>query len=98
MSGSKVFPVLESAHIVPHSEGTNYSADNGILMRADLYTLFDLHLLSVSASGVISVDAALLGTEYEVYAGNVIYGDITAGMKTNLNSRKLMRDCGSTTI
>lgn len=97
VSGSKVFSVLEAAHIVPHREGTNYSVDNGILMRADLHTLFDLHLLSVSASGVISVDPVLLGTEYEIYGGNVIFGNITAEMRENLTSRKLMRDCVSTT-
>lgn len=39
--------LLEAAHITPHAEGVNYSANNGLLLRADIHTLFDLRLLSI---------------------------------------------------
>ena len=41
-------PVLEAAHIVPHSETQSYAITNGILLRADIHTLFDLFLLSIN--------------------------------------------------
>lgn len=47
ISGCDVVKALEAAHIVPHSEDGTYTTSNGLLMRADLHTLFDLHLFSV---------------------------------------------------
>lgn len=47
ITGCSVESVLEAAHIVPHSEGQSYEISNGILLRADMHTLFDLFLLSV---------------------------------------------------
>lgn len=49
MSGSTVVETLEAAHIVPYQgPGTNHSL-NGLLLRADLHTLFDLGLLAIAA-------------------------------------------------
>lgn len=38
---------LEAAHIIPHVDMDNYDPINGILLRADLHTLFDRHLLVI---------------------------------------------------
>ena len=38
---------LEAAHVFPFAEDRNYELSNGILMRADMHTLFDLFLLSI---------------------------------------------------
>jgi len=38
---------LEAAHILPYSEGGRHTTDNGLLLRADIHTLFDLGLLFV---------------------------------------------------
>jgi len=43
----RVEAALEAAHLTPHSEETNYEVTNGILLRADVHTLFDLHLVSI---------------------------------------------------
>ncbi|MEH1887220.1 MULTISPECIES: HNH endonuclease signature motif containing protein [unclassified Nostoc] len=32
---------LEAAHIIPYSETENNHPSNGLLLRADLHTLFD---------------------------------------------------------
>ena len=40
--------VLEAAHIIPHSEQPSYSINSGILLRADVHTLFDLLLVSIN--------------------------------------------------
>lgn len=42
VSGSRIENLLEAAHIVPHGSGGDYSLANGVLLRADLHTLFDL--------------------------------------------------------
>jgi hypothetical protein len=63
--------VLEAAHIEPHSVGGHNSADNGLLLRADLHTLMDAGLLLIDPRNLqILVHDKLIGTEYEQYAGN----------------------------
>lgn len=47
ITGCGVVEALEAAHIVPYSAGGTYEVSNGLLMRADIHTLFDLHLLSI---------------------------------------------------
>lgn len=37
----------EAAHIVPYANNGSSKVTNGLLLRGDLHTLFDLHLLSV---------------------------------------------------
>lgn len=67
VTGSSVASVLEAAHIIPHVDETNYSITNGLLLRADIHTLFDLHLVSISPEGEFFISNDLYGTEYEVY-------------------------------
>ncbi|MGJ5819957.1 HNH endonuclease [Paludibaculum fermentans] len=47
ITGCQVESVLEAAHIRPYRGRHTNSVQNGLLLRADLHTLFDLHLLSV---------------------------------------------------
>ncbi|MCA8258277.1 HNH endonuclease [Burkholderia sp. AU31624] len=67
VSGSTVEPLLEAAHIVPHSLETNYATSNGLVLRADIHTLFDLHLIAVDAEGRVAVSRSLECTEYAQY-------------------------------
>lgn len=47
ITGCDAEPALEAAHIIPYKgTATNHPA-NGLLLRADLHTLFDLHLVSI---------------------------------------------------
>ncbi|WP_026122463.1 HNH endonuclease [Nocardiopsis halotolerans] len=48
VTGQRVRPVLEAAHIHPVSEGGLHRLDNGLLLRSDVHRLFDLGYLSVS--------------------------------------------------
>lgn len=41
LSGTKVTPALDAAHIKPFSEGGNHSIQNGILLRKDIHSVFD---------------------------------------------------------
>jgi putative restriction endonuclease len=72
VSGCDVPEVLEAAHIVPfRGEATNH-VQNGLLLRADLYTLFDLGLLDVDAEWCIRVETSLKHTAYWEYEGKRI--------------------------
>ncbi|NRF88429.1 HNH endonuclease [Burkholderia gladioli] len=76
MSGSTVVETLEAAHIVPYQgPGTNHPS-NGLLLRADLHTLFDLGLLAVVPQTLtILVATQLNGTEYEALRGQPLRVD-----------------------
>lgn len=65
--------VLEAAHIIPYQgEATNHP-QNGILLRADFHTLFDLHLIAIDEdTEKLLVSSDLNGTEYEKYRGKKV--------------------------
>lgn len=47
VSGSELLAVLEAAHIIPHRGEADNNAENGLLLRSDIHTLFDLDLLGI---------------------------------------------------
>ncbi len=72
VTGTPFPPLLEAAHIVPYmGENTNH-VTNGILLRADIHTLFDLGLLGINQSYEVVVSSSMSGTEYEAYNGRRI--------------------------
>ena len=48
ITGERVLPVLEAAHVRPYSEGGLHRIDNGLLLRSDLHTLFDAGYVSIT--------------------------------------------------
>jgi len=48
VTGERVLPVLEAAHIKPYGESGPHRVDNGILLRADLHALFDRGYMTVT--------------------------------------------------
>jgi hypothetical protein len=56
--------VLEAAHIVGHAEEANYAVTNGMLLRADIHTLFDIGLLTVDTEYKVRVSGVLSESEY----------------------------------
>lgn len=69
ISGCKIVELLEAAHIMPHAVKPNYRVTNGLLLRADLHTLFDLGLLAVNAQLEVELAPALLSSEYKKLEG-----------------------------
>jgi len=47
VTGEATLPVLEAAHILPVSKGGVHSPDNGLLLRSDIHTLFDLGYVTI---------------------------------------------------
>jgi len=72
-SGCTVEQVLEAVHIVPYQGQTTSHVRNGLLLRTDLHTRFDLGLLTVdTATMTIAVDSALQGSIYAELDGRGI--------------------------
>lgn len=69
---SRVVELLEAAHIVPHAEDTDYRTSNGLLLRADIHTLYDLNLLSIDGFMRVHLSDVLRVTEYRQYDGKRI--------------------------
>jgi putative restriction endonuclease len=49
VTGTTLVALLEAAHISPYRGDQTDRAENGLLLRADIHTLFDLHLLTIDA-------------------------------------------------
>lgn len=47
MTGCDALDALEAAHIIPYRHESINAISNGLLLRADIHTLFDLHLIGV---------------------------------------------------
>jgi hypothetical protein len=73
VTGCDVKSVLEAAHILPYrGQHTNHPG-NGLLLRADLHTLFDLRLITVDVDALTLVlSPALSGSCYAEYQGKGI--------------------------
>lgn len=70
ISGCEIQPILEAAHILPYKGKETNHIQNGILLRADLHTLFDLQLISIdSETYTIGIDESLKNSEYKIYNG-----------------------------
>ena len=67
ISGSRVEATLEAAHIRPYRGSDSHAPGNGLLLRADLHSLFDLRLITVMPFGTVRTAPDLRGSEYEDY-------------------------------
>jgi len=59
LTGEKVRPVLEAAHIVPVAVGGEHRVDNGLLLRSDMHTLFDRGFIAFDPKYRLRVSPAL---------------------------------------
>lgn len=69
ITGCTADAVLEAAHILPYRGEHTNRVDNGLLLRADIHTLFDLGLLWVMDSMRVAISPTLRGTDYEGLEG-----------------------------
>lgn len=67
VTGCSAAAVLEAAHITPYRGDHTNDVRNGLLLRADIHTLFDLFLLAVEDDMTMRVAPSLTGTGYELY-------------------------------
>ncbi len=79
ITGEKVLPVLEAAHIRPYSAKGEHRVDNGLLLRSDLHRLFDRGYLTVT-------------TDHHIEVSRRIHEDFDNGREYYRLHGKLMRD------
>lgn len=65
-----VVDVLEAAHITPYLGPATNMASNGLLLRADIHTLWDLALIAIDPiSMLLSISPAIVHTNYRNLSG-----------------------------
>lgn len=74
VSGERVLPVLEAAHVRPYSMGGQHSLTNGLLLRSDFHILFDQGYLTVTPDRSLEVSSKLKdqfenGKDYYAFHG-----------------------------
>lgn len=77
ITGHKIAPTLQAAHIKPVSRGGENRVDNGLLLRSDVHTMFDRGYLTVDTSHRLRVSPRLReefgnGEEFYSREGTVI--------------------------
>ena len=77
ITGTKIRPVLQAAHIRPVSSGGENRLDNGLLLRSDVHTMFDGGYLAVDPRRKLLVSPRLRadfgnGEQFYAKAGEVI--------------------------
>jgi hypothetical protein len=73
VTGSRTVEVLEAAHIIAYNGPSTNQVQNGILLRADIHTLFDLGLLEINPDTlVVTIHESISDIEYRRYDGTVL--------------------------
>jgi HNH endonuclease len=88
ITGERVLPVLEAAHIKPYGEGGEHRIDNGLLLRRDLHVLFDRGYLTVSPEMDVVVSQRLRdefhnGAEYLAMTGHRLLAPVRPDDRPN---------------
>lgn len=64
--------VLEAAHVLPYRGEHTHRVDNGLLLRADLHTLFDCQLLWITPEHTVALAPSILATDYAELQGKLL--------------------------
>ncbi|GJE62065.1 HNH endonuclease [Methylobacterium trifolii] len=73
MTGCTVEAALEAAHLSPYQGPQTNHVTNGILLRADIHTLYDCGLISINPeTREVVVSSTLAGSEYATIAGRPV--------------------------
>lgn len=72
VTGTSIPGLLEAAHISSYKGDHTDKVQNGLLLRSDVHTLFDLHLLTVLPDLTIRVAPDAMADPYDAYDGGRI--------------------------
>jgi putative restriction endonuclease len=78
VTGGKILPVLEAAHIRPVTREGRHDIRNGVLLRSDVHTLFDKGFVTITPQHVFRTSSALRdefnnGEEYRRLEGQRVW-------------------------
>jgi hypothetical protein len=73
ITGSTVLPILEAAHITPYLGISTNEVSNGLLLRADVHTLWDLGLIAVEPDSLrVRLSSTVNDPDYVKLAGKIL--------------------------
>lgn len=73
ITGCALTAILEAAHVHPYMGDHTNVVSNGLLLRTDIHTLFDLRLIAIDPETLkVLVSPELDGTDYEQLRGRVL--------------------------
>ncbi|MBE8721179.1 HNH endonuclease [Sphingobacterium pedocola] len=76
ITGCKIIDILEAAHIRPYKGKNDNHPSNGLLLRADIHTLFDLNLVTIDPEKFFVHFHPRVKNEYALYDGTILFNDI----------------------
>jgi hypothetical protein len=84
ITNCNVADVLEAAHILPYQGPHTNDISNGLLLRADIHTLFDLELLRIHPTNLtVELSGKLHGTQYSVLDGKRVFQPENMGWRAS---------------
>jgi putative restriction endonuclease len=97
ITGCKIKSVLEAAHITPYLGPHTNHISNGLLLRADIHTLWDLGLIAIDPETMlIQVNKILNGSEYERYQNQKLQINLELNNQPSKTALKQQFDIWST--
>ncbi|WP_217355323.1 HNH endonuclease [Aphanizomenon sp. UHCC 0183] len=95
ISGCDVEPALEAAHIIPYLGLHSNITSNGLLLRADIHTLFDLNLITIHPDTIkVLVAPKLMKTQCRAfYQKTIILPENEADRPDKKAIKKHYTDC-----
>jgi hypothetical protein len=92
ITGCNLALILEAAHVFPYKGAHTNVVGNGILLRTDIHTLFDLRLIAIDPdTRLILVSPDLDGTDYESLRGKTIRDAAKKSHRVSLDALKWHR-------
>lgn len=89
ISNCDTLDVIEASHIIPYRSIEDNHPSNGLLLRSDIHTLFDLDLLGIRPNDLtIHLHPKIKSSDYRQYEGNrLIYKSSTTPSQKALEFR-----------
>lgn len=87
ITGCDIKEVLEAAHIQPVKDNGNMCVSNGLLLRADIHTLFDLNLVNIDEEGKVHWHSSLHGSDYAKQYKTISVSKLDKPVNKKLNKR-----------
>lgn len=92
ISGCDAVEALEAAHLLPYRGPDTNAVENGLLLRADLHTLFDLGLIAIDPETMgVLLTPALVSTSYGDLAGKSLLVPSAPKLRPSMEALRLRR-------
>lgn len=73
ITGCEILHIIEAAHINPYRGEKDNHVTNGLLLRSDIHTLFDLNLIGIDPKTLeINLSESLINSEYGEFMNRIL--------------------------